>query len=79
MSRWNATAGPGEPGHLRTCSSHSARTRRRSTQERLTQQVADWPQEHLAPKGVGVVIEAEHLCMYLRGCRRRARGRSSSR
>jgi GTP cyclohydrolase I len=36
-------------------------------QERLTQQVADWLQEHLAPKGVGVVMEAEHLCMSLRG------------
>jgi len=36
-------------------------------QERLTQQVADALQEHLAPKGVGVVIEAEHLCMSLRG------------
>ena len=40
-------------------------------QERLTQQVADWLQEHLAPKGVGVVIEAEHLCMSLRGVRAR--------
>ncbi|HEY3004562.1 MAG TPA: GTP cyclohydrolase I FolE [Kribbellaceae bacterium] len=38
-------------------------------QERLTQQVADWLQEHLSPKGVGVVIEAEHLCMSLRGVR----------
>jgi GTP cyclohydrolase I len=36
-------------------------------QERLTQQVADWLVEHLAPKGVGVVLEAEHLCMSLRG------------
>jgi GTP cyclohydrolase IA len=36
-------------------------------QERLTRQVADWLQTHLAPKGVGVVIEAEHLCMSLRG------------
>ena len=36
-------------------------------QERLTVQVADWLQTHLAPKGVGVVIEAEHLCMSLRG------------
>jgi GTP cyclohydrolase IA len=36
-------------------------------QERLTCQVADWLQTHLAPKGVGVVIEAEHLCMSLRG------------
>ncbi|HEX8001442.1 MAG TPA: GTP cyclohydrolase I FolE [Mycobacteriales bacterium] len=38
-------------------------------QERLTKQVADWLQEHLAPKGVGVVLEAEHLCMSLRGVR----------
>jgi GTP cyclohydrolase IA len=38
-------------------------------QERLTQQVADWLQEALAPRGVGVVIEAEHLCMSLRGIR----------
>jgi GTP cyclohydrolase I len=36
-------------------------------QERLTTQVADWIQEALAPKGVGVVLEAEHLCMSLRG------------
>lgn len=36
-------------------------------QERLTVQVADWLQEHLAPKGVGVVIEAEHMCMSMRG------------
>jgi GTP cyclohydrolase I len=38
-------------------------------QERLTQQVADWLQEHLAPRGVGVVVEAEHLCMSVRGVR----------
>jgi GTP cyclohydrolase I len=36
-------------------------------QERLTKQVADWLEAHLEPKGVGVVIEAEHLCMSLRG------------
>lgn len=36
-------------------------------QERLTVQVADWLEEQLEPKGVGVVIEAEHLCMSLRG------------
>ena len=36
-------------------------------QERLTKQIADWLQEHLEPKGVGVVIEAEHSCMSLRG------------
>jgi GTP cyclohydrolase I len=36
-------------------------------QERLTTQIAGWLQEHLEPKGVGVVLEAEHLCMTLRG------------
>ena len=38
-------------------------------QERLTVQVANWLQENLAPKGVGVVIEAEHICMSMRGVR----------
>jgi GTP cyclohydrolase I len=41
--------------------------RRLQLQERLTTQVADWLQDQLAPKGVGVVLEAEHLCMTLRG------------
>jgi GTP cyclohydrolase I len=36
-------------------------------QERLTKQVADWLDLHLSPRGVGVVIDAEHLCMTLRG------------
>jgi GTP cyclohydrolase IA len=36
-------------------------------QERLTTQVADWLERELEPKGVGVVLEAEHLCMALRG------------
>jgi GTP cyclohydrolase IA len=36
-------------------------------QERLTTQVADWLERELEPKGVGVVLEAEHLCMSLRG------------
>jgi GTP cyclohydrolase I len=36
-------------------------------QERLTMQIATCLQEQLRPKGVGVVIEAEHLCMSLRG------------
>jgi GTP cyclohydrolase I len=40
-------------------------------QERLTKQVADWLEDHLAPKGVGVVLEAEHLCMSLRGVQAR--------
>jgi GTP cyclohydrolase I len=41
------------------------------TQERMTQQVADWLDEHVEPRGVGVVVEAEHLCMSLRGVRAR--------
>ena len=36
-------------------------------QERLTVQIAGWLQAELEPKGVGVVLEAEHLCMSLRG------------
>ncbi len=36
-------------------------------QERLTTQVADWLTETLNPRGVGVLLEAEHLCMSLRG------------
>jgi len=38
-------------------------------QERLTVQIGDWLSEHLAPKGVGVVLEAEHMCMSLRGAK----------
>jgi GTP cyclohydrolase I len=36
-------------------------------QERLTTQIAGWLTEHLAPKGVGVVLQAEHSCMTIRG------------
>jgi GTP cyclohydrolase I len=36
-------------------------------QERLTTQIAGWLEDELEPKGVGVVLEAEHLCMSLRG------------
>jgi GTP cyclohydrolase I len=43
--------------------------RRLQVQERLTQQVANWLDEHLDPRGVGVVLEAEHLCMSMRGVR----------
>jgi GTP cyclohydrolase I len=43
--------------------------RRPQVQERLTTQVADWLQTRLGPRGVGVVVEAEHLCMTLRGVR----------
>ncbi len=40
-------------------------------QERLTTQIGTWLDEQLRPKGVGVVIEAEHLCMTLRGVQAR--------
>jgi GTP cyclohydrolase I len=43
--------------------------RRPQVQERLTQQVADWLRDNVAPRGVGVVVEAEHLCMTVRGVR----------
>lgn len=41
--------------------------RRLQVQERLTNQIADAIQEHLHPKGVGVIIKARHLCMESRG------------
>ena len=43
--------------------------RRPQVQERLTQEVADWLDAQLAPRGVGVVVEAHHQCMSLRGVR----------
>ena len=44
--------------------------RRLQIQERFTQQVADFLMEHLQPKGVGVVVEATHLCASMRGVRK---------
>ncbi|MFE6255070.1 GTP cyclohydrolase I [Agromyces sp. NPDC057865] len=38
-------------------------------QERMTRQLAEWLEHELAPRGTGVVLEAEHLCMSLRGPR----------
>ena len=44
--------------------------RRLQVQERLTQQVADFLMERIEPLGVGVVIEAQHLCTAMRGVRK---------
>jgi GTP cyclohydrolase IA len=41
--------------------------RRLQVQERMTQQIADAIQDAIKPQGVGVVIEARHLCMMMRG------------
>lgn len=65
---------PGEGGHV-TGLSKLARLvdcfgRRPQVQERLTTQIADALIESLQPRGVIVVIEAEHLCMAMRGVRK---------
>jgi GTP cyclohydrolase I len=44
--------------------------RRLQVQERMTQQIAELLMERLAPKGVGVVLEATHLCAAMRGVRK---------
>jgi GTP cyclohydrolase I len=48
-------------------------------QERLTMEVADWLERELGPRGVGVVLEATHTCMSVRGVRQPgARTRTSA-
>jgi GTP cyclohydrolase I len=44
--------------------------KRLQLQERLTQQIADFLMERLEPQGVGVVVEATHLCASMRGVRK---------
>lgn len=43
--------------------------RRPQIQERLTSQIADFINDTLSPQGVAVIVEAEHLCMTMRGAR----------
>jgi GTP cyclohydrolase I len=49
--------------------------RRPQVQERMTKQIANWLDTHLMPRGVGVVLTAEHSCMTVRGVQ--ARGSST--
>jgi GTP cyclohydrolase I len=44
--------------------------RRLQVQERMTQQIADFLDDRLKPQGVGVVVEANHLCAVMRGIRK---------
>ncbi|MDQ1698597.1 MAG: cyclohydrolase [Frankiaceae bacterium] len=45
--------------------------RRPQVQERMTKQIAGWLDSHLRPRGVGVVLHAEHSCMTMRGVQAR--------
>jgi GTP cyclohydrolase I len=45
--------------------------RRPQVQERMTKQIAGWLDSQLGPRGVGVVVQAEHTCMTLRGVQAR--------
>lgn len=54
-------------GLSKLCRVVDAYARRLQIQERLTKQIADCVQEVLKPQGVMVVVEAEHLCMKMRG------------
>jgi GTP cyclohydrolase IA len=47
-------------------------SRRLQVQERLTTQIADTLQDLLRPKGVGLVIEASHLCLMMRGVQKQS-------
>mgnify|MGYP001417375103 FL=1 len=53
-------------------------SRRLQVQERMTQEVADMLNDVLEPKGVAVIIEAQHMCMQMRGVEKRQSYMSTS-
>jgi GTP cyclohydrolase I (EC 3.5.4.16) len=53
-------------------------SRRLQVQERMTLQIADFIQEVLKPKGVAVVVEGKHLCMMMRGVKKREASMTTS-
>jgi GTP cyclohydrolase I len=52
--------------------------RRLQVQERMTDQIADALEEELKPRGVGIVLEAQHLCMMMRGVQKQGSSTSTS-
>ena len=52
--------------------------RRLQVQERMTQQIAETIQDVLKPKGVGVICEARHFCMMMRGVEKQHSGTVTS-
>src|SRR5436305_560451 len=69
---WSASCGAHRRGVRGTlcAASVDALARDLQLQERLTVQIADWLEQELRPRGVGVVIGAEHMCMTIRGVRK---------
>jgi GTP cyclohydrolase I len=74
MGRAHVAYIPGEDGRITGLSKLArlvdAYAKRPQVQERLTAQVADEIERTLKPRGVLVVVEAEHLCMSMRGVRK---------
>ena len=62
-------SGPVGPGDVYKRQIVDCFARRPQVQERLTGQIADFLYENLDPLGVAVFIQAEHLCMTMRGAR----------
>ncbi len=51
---------------------------RLQVQERMTQQIAEFINEHVKPQGVAVVIEAQHMCMAMRGIKKQEASMTTS-